>query len=152
MMFDKLKELREYEAKTQKETANLLNVERATYAGWECGKDLIPLLKLNELANFYHVTLDYLVGLTENIEKRKKPIQIDPSIISENIKMIRLSHHLSQKDLGNIINTSQSSIHKYEKGKTLITTMNAIELSKNYDYSLDELIQKKNNKKISNQN
>lgn len=142
MMFDKLKELREYEAKTQKETASLLDVTRATYAGWECGKDIIPLLKLNDLANFYQVTLDYLVGLTENPEKRTEVIQIDPSIVSENIKMLRLSHHLTQKDLGSSINTSQANIHKYEKGKTLITTMYAIELAKNYNYSLDKLIQK----------
>lgn len=142
MMFEKLKELRDYEAKTQKETATLLDVERATYAGWECGKDIIPLLKLNDLANFYQVTLDYLVGLTETQEKRTKKIDIDPTALSDNIKMIRLSHHLSQKDFGASINTSQSNIHKYEHGKSLITTMYALELAKNYDYKLDEIIQK----------
>lgn len=142
MMFDKLKELRDYEAKTQKETAEILNVTRATYAGWECGKDIIPLMKLNDLANFYQVTLDYLVGLQESPKKRTETIEIDPKAISDNIKMIRLSHHLTQKELGSIINTSQANIHKYENGKSLITTMYAIELSKNYDYSLDKLIQK----------
>lgn len=143
MMFEKLKELRDYEAKTQKETATLLDVERATYAGWECGKDIIPLLKLNDLANFYQVTLDYLVGLTETQEKRSKKIDIDPIAISDNIKMIRLKNHLSQKDFGATLNTSQSNIHKYENGKSLITTMYALELAKNYNFKLDEIIQKR---------
>ncbi len=142
MMFDKLRELRDYEAKTQKETAKILNVKRSTYAGWESGKDIIPILKLNDLANFYAVTLDYLVGLNDKPEKRKEKVIIDKTAISDNIKMIRLKHHLTQEALGKSINTSQANIHKYEKGKSLITTMYAIELAKNYDYSLEELIQK----------
>lgn len=142
MMFDKLKELRDAEANTQKETAKILNVKRSTYAGWECGKDIIPLIKLNDLANFYKVTLDYIVGLQKEPERRKKNLKINQDIISDNIKMIRLKNHLSQKDLGESINTSQSNIHKYENGKSLITTMYAIELAKNYDYSLEHLIQK----------
>ncbi len=142
MMFEKLKELRDYEAKTQKEMATSLQVKRSTYAGWECGKDIIPLTKLNELANFYKVTLDYLVGLTEDEKTRPSTIQIDKRAISDNIKMIRLANHLTQKELAENLNTSQSNIHKYEKGKTLITTMYAIELAKNYHYPLDDLIQK----------
>lgn len=142
MMFEKLKELRDYEAKTQKETAQFLNVTRATYAGWECGKDIIPLRKLNELANIYDVTLDYLVGLTENPENRKEKLAIDTKAVSENIKMLRLSHKLTQKELAEKLNTSQSNINNYENGKTLITTMYAIELAKSYNYSLDQLIRK----------
>ncbi len=142
MMFDKLKELRDYEDKTQKEAAHILNVTRATYAGWECGKDIIPLPKLNELANFYGVTLDYIVGLSDTPERRKKKVEINSLAVSDNIKMIRLKHHLSQKDFGNALKTSQSNIHKYENGKSLITTMYAIEIAKNYNYSLEDLIQK----------
>lgn len=142
MMFEKLKELRDYEAKTQKETAQFLNVTRATYAGWECGKDIIPLRKLNELANIYDVTLDYLVGLTENPENRKEKLAIDTKAVSENIKILRLSHKLTQKELAEKLNTSQSNINNYENGKTLITTMYAIELAKSYNYSLDQLIRK----------
>lgn len=141
-MFEKLKELRDYEAKTQKETAESLKVARATYAGWESGKDIIPLNKLNELANIYNVSLDYLVGLTETPEFREKKVNFDTKAISENIKLIRMSHKLSQEELGKSLNTSQSNIHKYENGKSVITTMYAIELAKNYHYPLDRLIQK----------
>jgi len=131
MMFEKLKELRDYEAKTQRETAKDLHVTRATYAGWECGKDIIPLRKLNDLANIYDVTLDYLFKM-----------EIDPKVVSENIKLLRLSRQLTQKEMAESLKTSQSNIHNYENGKSLITTMYAIELAKNYDYSLDKLIRK----------
>lgn len=143
MMFEKIKEMREYEAKTQKETASSLHVTRATYAGWECGKDIIPLRKLNDLANIYQVTIDYLVGLQDKIEPRNDQIEINKTAISENIRLLRTAYHLTQKDLAEKLNTSQSNIHKYEKGKSLITTMYAIELAKNYNYSLEKLIQKK---------
>ena len=143
MMFDKLKELRDYEAKTQRETAGLLNVTRATYAGWESGKDIIPLRKLNELANIYSVSMDYLVGLEEKPEKRNHKIELREDAISDHIKEIRSQNHLSQEELANSINTSQSNIHKYETNKTLITTMYAIELAKTYQYSLEQLIQKR---------
>lgn len=144
MLFEKLKEMREYEAKTQKETAHLLHVTRSTYAGWETGKDIIPLRKLNDLANIYSVSLDYLVGLNPIFESRSNPIAIHEDILSENIKQIRKLNDLSQKDLAERINTSQSNIHKYETNKGIITTLYAIELSKKYQYPLEKLIQ--NNK------
>ena len=42
MIFERLKERRKYEGYTQQEVANILNVQRATYAGWETGKDIMP--------------------------------------------------------------------------------------------------------------
>lgn len=141
MFFEKLKELRDYDAKTQKETATLLGVKRSTYAGWECGKDIIPLTKLNDLANIYKVSLDYLVGLTDTPQKRKENINIDLKIVSDNIKMLRLANHLTQEELGQNLKISQANIHKYENQKALITTMNAIMLAKKYQYSLDKLLE-----------
>lgn len=141
-MFERIKELREYEDNTQKETANALHVTRSTYAGWESGKDIIPLKRLNELANIYGVTLDYIVGLSENPQKREEKIEIQKEIVFDNIRMLRLKNHLSQEKFGQTIKLSQSSIHKYEN-KSLITTMPAIELAKNYHYSLENLIKKR---------
>lgn len=142
MLFEKLKEMREYEAKTQNETANLLHVTRSTYAGWETGKDIIPLKKLNDLANIYSVSLDYLVGLNPVFEKRKHPLYVENQTISENIKAIRSQYEVSQKQLAQKLNTSQPNIHKYESNKSLITTMYAIEITKNFHYPLEKFIQK----------
>ena len=51
MKFERLKQIRETQELTQKELANILNVERSTYAGWETGKDTIPLRRLNKLCD-----------------------------------------------------------------------------------------------------
>lgn len=144
-MFGKLKELREYEGYTQEDIAKVLKVKRSTYAGWESGKDIIPFRKLNILANFYHTTMDYLVG---NSPTRKEVLElhtIDSRIVSNNLKEFRKSNGLTQKEFASIITTSQANIHKYENDKCLITTNYALEFSKQYNYSLDELIKDKKN-------
>ena len=41
MIFERMKDVREYFDKTQIEMANILKVSRSTYAGWENGIDLI---------------------------------------------------------------------------------------------------------------
>jgi len=146
-MFEKLKEIREYEGLTQKEVAKLLNVTRATYAGWECGKDIIPLRKLNKFANTFHVSLDYLVGIAPEIEIINESYEIDVSNVAKQLKNVRLKNNFSQKQMASSIKTSQSNIHKYETGKSLITTTYALEFSKQYNYSLDKLLDR--NKKTT---
>lgn len=142
-MFEKLKEIREYEGLTQNEVAKKLHVTRATYAGWECGKDIIPFRKLNDFANLFHISLDYLVGTAPEIVLIKEIKDIVKNIVAKNLKDFRTNHHLTQEELAKAINTSQANIHKYESGKTLITTTYALEFSKQYNYSLDQLIGKK---------
>ena len=64
MKFERLREIREEHNLTQKQIAKILNVERSTYAGWETGKDTIPLRRLNKLSDYYKVSIDYLTGLS----------------------------------------------------------------------------------------
>ncbi len=143
-MFQKLKEIRTFEGLTQEEIAKRLNVKRSTYAGWESGKDIIPLGKLNEFANIFHVTLDSLVGTCE-LEHTDFESQLAPKIIASNLKAFRKEKNLTQEQLADILKTSQANIHKYENGKCLITTTYALEFSKQYKYSLDKLVGRKKN-------
>ncbi len=144
-MFGKLKEIRKYEDLTQEEVAKMLGVSRATYAGWECGKDIIPLKRLNQFANLFHTSLDYLVGTSPEIEiiEIEKPIDYD--VVAENLKAFREEHKMTQEKLASSLNTSQANIHKYETGKSLITTSYALEFSKQYHYSLDKLVGRNKN-------
>lgn len=139
-MLERLKEMREYEGLTQQEVAKVLKVARSTYAGWEIGKDVIPLKKLNDLANFYHTSLDFLIGKSPTMEEVKEIQKIQTATVSQNLKEFRETKHLTQKQFADVLTTSQSNIHKYENEKGLITTYYALEFCKHYDYSLDELI------------
>ena len=61
----RIKDLREDSNFTQKEVAEHLHIKQNTYSQYENGQRQIPLDILIKLADFYNVTLDYLVGRTE---------------------------------------------------------------------------------------
>ena len=144
MNFERLKERRSYEGYTQQNVADILHVQRATYAGRETGKDIMPLRQLYKIANSYQISLDYLTGLSDNDAKMKsKSKTIDINKVAENFKNFRKKKHLTQEQVAKALQTTQSNIHKYETGKCLITTMYALEFAKQFSYSLDELLGRK---------
>ena len=59
---ERLKELREEKNLTQKELADKVLVSQAAIARWEEGKRSPNLDALILIANFFDVSLDYLVG------------------------------------------------------------------------------------------
>ena len=66
MKFENIRNLREDSDKLQTELAAYLNVKQTTYSKYELGKINIPIDALIKLADFYDVTLDYLVGRSKN--------------------------------------------------------------------------------------
>ena len=59
----RLKELREDNKVSQKEIAKVLNIKQNTYSQYETGKRQLPVDVLIELARYYGVTTDYILGL-----------------------------------------------------------------------------------------
>lgn len=62
----RIRELREDRDLTQREIAAILNVGQKTYSDYELGKTRIPLDSVIKLAEFYHVDMNYICGLTDN--------------------------------------------------------------------------------------
>lgn len=145
MLFGRIKEIREFEGYTQQEIAKYLKVNRSTYAGYESGRDIIPLQKLNALANFYNTSIDYLVGESPSRDKILEIQEINKQIVSNTLKSVRKEKNLTQERFASSLNTSQSNINKYENNKSLITTTYALEFSKKYHCSIDKLVGRKNN-------
>ena len=71
MKIKRLKALRIKNNLTQKEIAEVLDIKRSTYAGWELGTNIITLRKLVMLSNFYKSSIDYIVGIPRNIVKAR---------------------------------------------------------------------------------
>lgn len=61
----RLKELREYNSKTQKELAELLHIKQNTYSQYENGHREIPINLLVVLSQYYKVSVDYILELTD---------------------------------------------------------------------------------------
>lgn len=62
MLIKRVRELREDRDLKQRELAEYLDVKQTTYSKYELGKIDIPIEALIKLADYYGVTLDYLVG------------------------------------------------------------------------------------------
>ena len=142
MKFDRLKEIREESCLTQKEVATILQVDRSTYSGWETGKDTIPLRRLNKLSDYYKVSIDYITGLSNKITVYRV-IDLDAKVIGQNLRNLRLSKKLSQKEIFIPLNTTSSTYSAYETGKVLIKTSFLYSIAKTYNASIDLLLGKK---------
>ena len=61
-MYPRVRDLREDHDKTQKQIAELLNMQLTVYQRYERGERELPLWAAIKLADYYNITLDYLVG------------------------------------------------------------------------------------------
>ena len=65
MQILRLREIREDKDLTQAEVAKILNTTQQQYSKYEIGSRVIPIEKLCLLADYYNVSLDYLVCRTD---------------------------------------------------------------------------------------
>ena len=63
--YQRIKDLRNDNEKTQTDIAEILNTRRQQYARWENGEQQMPMDRFIILAKYYNVSLDYLAGLTD---------------------------------------------------------------------------------------
>ncbi|MBR6679693.1 MAG: helix-turn-helix transcriptional regulator [Clostridia bacterium] len=61
-VYPRIRDLREDKDKTQRDIANILNMQLTVYQRYERGERELPLWAAIKLADYYNVTLDYLVG------------------------------------------------------------------------------------------
>ena len=64
MYENRLRDLREDKDLKQKDVAELLKVHQTTYSDYELGRLNIPVAAIHTLADFYGVSVDYLLGRT----------------------------------------------------------------------------------------
>ncbi len=70
----RLKEIREDKDLLQKDIAKVLNMSQVQYSRYETGTRLIPIDKLDALADYYGVSVDYLICRTDNKKPYSKSI------------------------------------------------------------------------------
>lgn len=66
----RMKELRKERKMTQQELADAFSVRVRTYQGYEYGDSYPEVAKLIALADYFDVSLDYLVGRSDVRERR----------------------------------------------------------------------------------
>lgn len=80
----RIKSLRKEKGKTQDDMAKLLNIRRTTYGEYERGRIMPPMDKIKFLSDYYGVTVDYLIGNTNDPTERA----VNKMDVSESVKQI----------------------------------------------------------------
>ena len=70
-MYRRIRDLREDRDLTQKEMAKVLNCSQQAYSNYELGQRDIPTDILIKLSNFHNVSIDYILGITDNPKTSK---------------------------------------------------------------------------------
>lgn len=146
-MNNRLENLRELSDLSKKEFSSILGVSDSIYARWENGIDFIPTRRLYQIASYYKVNIDYILGLTN----KKITIisdDMDINIISKRVKEIRNDMNESLRIFALRLNTSGSTWYAYENGNVLILGAFLYQICKSYNYSADWILGRTNEKFI----
>lgn len=137
--FRRLKDIREDNDINQERMAEILGIKRSTYSMWEIGISIIPLPYLCKLSDYFNLSIDYILGLTNDKGNKNLIKGFDTKTLGNNLKNIRLKCELSQENVADILGVKQSCIYKYEKGIICISTSNLYKYSKEFNISLSKL-------------
>ena len=129
---ERLKKLRKEKGLSQKDLSAELNIPRTTISSWEAGSRTPELMTTQNLATFFEVSIDYLLGRTDSrnpvhiesiVDNLYKTIQDDPELVDFIEKLTYRSdlHAISKK----LKDLSSNSINK------LIRVIDALELDNN---------------------
>lgn len=112
MLSNRLKELRHEKNVLQKDIAKKLNISTSAYGFYEQGKRTPDLATLESLADYFNVSIDYLLGRTndrttsiENSDKQHLSIEdLDlPQEIMKDVKLFFYDGNFDEKDKDKIV-------------------------------------------------
>ncbi len=144
----RLNEIREKHDLSQRKTAMKLGISKSYYNYFESGERIIPLARLNDFCNLFHVDFDYALGLSDNNIITKEIKSLDKKLIGTRIKEIRKKNKLTQRGLAKLLNTSQSTVSSYENGNTIILTAFLYEMCIKLNVSMNYIVGKTNTIKV----
>ncbi|MBO5064539.1 MAG: helix-turn-helix transcriptional regulator [Clostridia bacterium] len=71
MLYRRIRDLREDKDLTQTEMGKILMCSQRVYSNYECGELDIPTEILIKLAKYHNVSVDYILGITDNKQPYK---------------------------------------------------------------------------------
>ena len=143
-MNTRLRDIREKHDLSQRKVANKLKISKSYYNYFESGERIITITYLNSFCNLFHVSANYVLGLSKHNVISKSKVRINKKLIGSRLREIRKQNNWTQQELAELFNTSQSTISAYEKGQTLVITAFIYAMCKKFNVSADYLIGRSN--------
>lgn len=145
MYKETLKELRFKYCMTIEEISNYLNIAKSTYRSYELEKTIIPITKLNDICNYFDISIDYIFKFSKNKNYINNKEDIDLNLLKKRIYSFLRNKRLYEEDLVYLSSYTPNTIYKYLNGIKNISTSFLYHFCKEYKISADYLLGKSNN-------
>lgn len=120
---------------TQQELAQKIGCNQHSVSSWENGTREPNIQTLCALADIFDVSLDKLVG--REIAKNNERILQDMKVFGNdeifNIKKLRKRHNITQIELANELNVTQTTVSKWEKDSKKLSLEQAIKIAQYFN-------------------
>jgi len=132
--------IREKNELTTRMAADNLGISKSTYNYLE-NKNQFTISNLVNFCNYFHVSSDYALGLTDiNQYNSKTNYKFDAKLFGNRLKEVRLKNNLTQAKLAKLLDINQSMISAYENNHSKMQGYYLYPLSKTLKVSSDYLI------------
>ena len=112
---EKIKDLRKEKNLTQKELAKALSITISTLSHWECDYQEPSFKDLTLLANFFEVSVDYLLGITDYEEKVQINAPRSPALKPDEKELLNLYRQLSYEGKHRLIARAEVMLEDADK-------------------------------------
>lgn len=161
---NRLRSLRHAAQLTDNELAKELSISISFLSGLESSKIEPGLNLIIKIANYFNVSVDFLIGKELITEVNVEGLNIDAILLVkhlietlkksidkndgedhmgkpfERLKELRLEHSLKQRDLAELLNVHQTTYGSYERGELQPPITTLIFLANLYHVSIDYLV------------
>ncbi len=133
---------------TQQEMANILHCTLRSYQLYESGSRLISIEKINLLSNYFHVSIDYLLGITKKSQSFNKIDSFNYLRLTFYLKFLRIKEHITQKDLARFLKVSAHTVSRYEINAKNINILYLAKVANYFNISVDYMGGKTTKKEV----
>ena len=125
---NRIAELRKLNKISQSDFGKAMGVAQNTISQWERGAREPDLAMLHNIATYFGVSIDYLIGKDTEVRAMK------------NLKKLRVNRGLTQKQLADALGIDRTAVAKYENGKNGATAKMLKKIADYFSVSIDYVL------------
>lgn len=140
----RFKEERKKKNLTQQGLASLFHLDKSSISRYENGHQVPEMETLIKLSNFFEVSIDYLLGKTDN---RNSDTDLEVSVgdnFGKRLKQLMDSRNISAMKLSEDLNIHRGSLSNWETGKRKPDSEMLLKIANYFDVSVDYLLGNEN--------